>query len=74
MEAATCWVVTSGLMSPVQQSRVAHPSQLSGGPPFVVFEGWDSRMLTADVPNALLYRFDWPRAIFLTFGFFDPRG
>src|SRR5215472_8648914 len=25
-------------------------------------------------PDAAFYRFAWPRAIFLTFGFFDPRG
>jgi hypothetical protein len=37
-------------------------------PPFAVFEGWDHT--TAQK----FYRFAWPRAIFLTFGFFDPRG
>jgi hypothetical protein len=34
----------------------------------VISEGWAH-------PNAAwLYRFAWPRANFLTFGFFDPRG
>ena len=40
-----------------------------GAPPFVIFEGWDPQMQTAK-----RYRFAWPRASFLTLGFFDPRG
>ncbi len=44
--------------------RVPHPSWFSKG-------GNPKCRLTA---NAAFYRFAWPRANFLTFGFFDPRG
>ena len=59
------WVVTRGLISPERRNS-ALTVELAG-PPFVIFEGWDFRM-----PPAAHYRFAWPRANFLTFGFFDP--
>jgi len=31
-------------------------------------------MPSAQCQMLFFYRFAWPRAIFLTFGFFDPRG
>jgi hypothetical protein len=47
------------------------PSADCGSPPLALLAGWGCPKYKC---WPLPYRFAWPRAIFLIFGFFDPRG
>src|SRR5215831_2042823 len=72
MGARTLSVVTRGLISPGTE-EFGSSAQRVDAPPLAVFEGWESQLPPPNCRRSF-YRFAWPRASFLTFGFFDPRG